>query len=233
MDAGAVYLFDGVTGLLKGEYTAGSQAQLTGSFGNAVAGANVMMGYPDLDIAVRNLQTYMNLFSADMQGRLQGLLLKRDYATVQTDISLTNARLKDLQSALGIIQNINTQDYASIDTGLRNLLPYMQLLSADLRKIVSDVAEGYYKDKPYSTLLNNLANIDAEIAHHNEALNIINPLVDRLGNIDYYLFDTELRRLSDYLDVLTPALVKEVQQIVTSPALSEMDARQLTNNTTQ
>src|SRR3972149_4113737 len=173
-----------------------------------------MMGYPDLDIAIRNLQTFMNLFSADMQGLLQGLLAKREYATVQADISQTNARLNDVQTALEIIQNINTQDYASIDTGLRNLSYYMNVLSSDLQKIVSVVASGYYKDLPYSLLNDNLATIDAMIAHVNEALNIIYPLIDQIGNIDYYVFDTELRRLYAYLDVLTPELEKEVTQIV-------------------
>jgi VCBS repeat-containing protein len=192
----------------------------------AVAGVDAVLAattYDLMDAAARNLQAYMDLFSADFRGTLQGLLTQREYTMVDADLQRTTSDLNNVMNVLQILDGMDDIGYVGRDAKLRALSGYMNWIKVELQGVVLSITESRYKDTPYQELADNLANVDAEIGYFQGILNIVGPLVEQLDDLYYPHFDAELRKLSQYMAALLPELGREVQALYTSPKLTTLD----------
>jgi len=188
----------------------------------AVKDIEEILGLEDyglIDASARDLLEYGDVLSSDMLGTLQNLSEQRLYSVIETDLANVSAELVDVQAVLNILSGMNDIGYEELDANLRALNSYMDIISTELQNVVRMVTESGYKDTTYAELQSNLNNIQNQIDSSQAVLDIVSPLVDQLKEPDYFTFDTELRRLSNYKEYLISDLWKEVSGLITHQTL--------------
>ena len=140
-----------------------------------------------------------------------------DTASVQLaalDVELTN-----LQAALDILVFMSYMPYGyQMDSGLRDLAEYSDLLGTDMQNIVSQVSD----TRLYGDINNDLMDVNTQTYQVEQALAILTSLQ---GVTDQAVLDTQLRQLQQYSSILSSQMQNLVGELVLQPPFAGVQAQ--------
>jgi hypothetical protein len=170
-------------------------------------------------------QSLQSLIVAN-QGQL--LTCQQQLAVVQDYLAL-NDQVAEINYVLfNILAGMNDMSYRDLDTRFRSLTGYADVLSTAMNQFVTDLTTGEFATTTYGDLEDEYDYYTARIAQFQTVLDIVTLLVNmaQTGQIDYYIFDTQLRRLHDqYGEYVIADLWTQLEAINGHPTLPALDAQ--------
>ena len=146
--------------------------------------------YGQIDADLRTLQPYLDAISPTLQPLVSNLLTRQPYYSVQNELSAVYYEIYRTDQALSmVVPLIGEIDDVALDTGLRALEDYLDVLSESMQSIIQQLV----KFPP-------LAEVGGQLVRLQEALGIVNGLLDET---DPVVIDAGLRTLAGYEDVLS------------------------------
>ena len=142
----------------------------------------------DLDLGLRASAQYSHLLSPSFNNMLNNLG-DRLYSEIITDLNIAQQQVTDYSNALSAVQTLNimTGGYSEIDSAVRGLSSYFDVLSGALVGEVKDVV-----GPAHGTLQNQFNAITNQINQYNLAIAQLNNIN---GITDFEVVDGELRNL--------------------------------------